>query len=160
MEVLARRATSTTSTQVHPRFDARLEEMLVATLLLNQPHNFGAQALQAPARAVPCYLSRAEAYMLERLQDPLTLGQVARACGVSTRTLQAAFNTAHGEGPMQWLREQRLHAVRSAILASEGFQPSITQIAFQFGFTHLGEFSQAYRRRFGETARSTLRRRH
>ena len=157
MEILARRARSTM--HVHPHFDARLEEMLVATLLLNQSHNLGAQALQQPARAVPWHLSRAEAHMLERLHEPMTVGQVARVCGVSTRTLQAAFNEEHGVGPMQWLRDQRLHAVRAALLASQENQPNIAQIALHFGFTHLGEFCLAYRRRFGETARSTLRRR-
>jgi transcriptional regulator GlxA family with amidase domain len=39
-----------------------------------------------------------------------------------------------------------------------GARSSVTDTALQFGFTHLGEFSKAYRLQFGETARETLRR--
>jgi len=60
---------------------------------------------------------------------------------------------------MQWLRRERLHAVRAALLADPAPRPSVTQTALRFGFTHLGEFARAYRRAFGEAPSETLARR-
>ena len=55
--------------------------------------------------------------------------------------------------PLQWLRAQRLQAIRHALQAGEA--RSISETALRFGFTHLGEFSRAYRKAFGETATQT-----
>ena len=160
MQWVSRRACVANDASVrHEHFDARLEEMLVTTLLLNAPHSHSAQLWPSAVSAAPWHLRRAEEYMRENIETALTLGQVARECGVSARTLQAAFQAGHGQGPMQWLREQRLHAVREALITASGSRPAVGQIALRFGFTHLGEFSQAYRRCFGETARETLLRR-
>lgn len=160
MQVLARRARADGGHPVgHAHFDARLEEMLVATLLLNAPHTHS-ELLWSPAVGCkPWHLRQAEQFMRERIESVLTLGEVARVCAVSARTLQAAFHAEYGQGPMQWLRDQRLQAVRDELIAASGARPAVGQIALRFGFTHLGEFSRSYRRRFGETARETLRRR-
>ena len=97
--------------------------------------------------------------MLEHLEEPLTLARVAQACGVARRTLQAAFQQARGEGPMQWLRRERLQAVRAALLGAAAERRSVSQTALRHGFTHLGEFARAYRRAYGESAGETLARR-
>jgi AraC-like DNA-binding protein len=60
---------------------------------------------------------------------------------------------------MQWLRAQRLHAVRAVLMAGGDGMTRVTDAAFRFGFTHLGEFSQQYRRTFDETPSQTLARR-
>lgn len=163
MDMLVRRAAAPVSPEgehaATRHFDARLEEMVVAALLMHQPHTHADAVLPRPVLAAPASVRRAEAWMGERLGDPVTLGDVARACEVSSRTLQAAFHARHGLGPMQWLREQRLQAVRDALAAASGARPSVAEVALRFGFSHLGDFSQAYRRRFGETARDTLTRR-
>lgn len=138
--------------------DARLQDLLVATLLLHQRHCLSDGLLPTAPCPAPAHLRHAEDWMRDRLELPITLGDVARACGVSTRTLQAAFQSRHGLGPMQWLRAQRLQAVRDVLCAPGAARTSVAQAALRFGFTHLGEFSQAYRRRFGETARATLQR--
>lgn len=157
LDLIARRAA--TAHDASPHLDARLEDLLVATLLLQQRHGL-AEALLPPASPpAPAHLRRAEAWMHERLDEPITLGRLALACGVASRTLQAAFQSRHGLGPMQWLREQRLQAVHDTLRDAGAADATVAAAALRFGFTHLGEFSQAYRRRFGETARETLRRR-
>jgi AraC-like DNA-binding protein len=60
---------------------------------------------------------------------------------------------------MQWLREQRLDAVHRHLRDAAGASTQVTDTAFAYGFSHLGEFSRAYRRRFGETPGRTLARR-
>jgi AraC-like DNA-binding protein len=141
-----------------PHLHARLQETLLNTLLLNQlPALLEARA--APV-AGPASVRRAQAHMQAHLDQPLTVGEVARHCGVAVRTLQTAFRAHAGMGPMQWLREQRLLAVREALLRDNTTQPPrVTDTALRWGFTHLGEFSRSYRQRFGETPSATLARR-
>jgi AraC-like DNA-binding protein len=140
-----------------PHLAARVEDMLVTMLLLHQPHSQGPW-FERPARSLAVHLRRAEAFMLERLDQPLTLASVAAHCGVARRTLQLAFQNERGLGPMQWLRRQRLETVRGELMRA-ATPASVSQTALRFGFTHLGEFSCAYRQAFGETPTQTLRRR-
>ena len=137
--------------------NARLQDMLLTTLLLNQPHSH-LRDRPLRDRAAPASLKRAKAHMLEHLDEPLTLTAVAQAVGVPARTLQSAFQAADSMGPMQWLRARRLHAVREALLCADEDMRRVTDAALRFGFTHLGEFSQQYRRAFGETPSQTLAR--
>ena len=155
MRFLANNA-CTTSLKVAPdMLGARLQEMLVTTLLLQQPHGH-ADSVWPRQRPAPSafYVRRAERFMNQHMADAISVSDVASSCGVSVRTLQLGFKHAHQCGPMQWLREQRLQCVREAIRA--GATTSISDIALGVGFTHLGEFSRAYRSRFGETASQTL----
>jgi AraC-like DNA-binding protein len=136
----------------------RLHDLLLATLLLQ-----AAPALAAPPAVPPGHqallVRRAQEGMLAQLTEPLTLSRVARASGVAARTLQAAFQAQCGMGPMQWLREQRLDAVHRTLRSSVDAGLRVTDTAHAYGFSHLGEFSRAYRRRFGESAGRTLARR-
>jgi transcriptional regulator GlxA family with amidase domain len=59
---------------------------------------------------------------------------------------------------MQWLRRQRLEAVRGGLMQAAA-PASVSHTALRFGFTHFGEFSRAYRQAFGEMPTQTLRRR-
>lgn len=130
-------------------------EMLVATtLLLHQPHSMAAQLWPAPPPTASKSLRRAQAYMLEHLGDRLPVAMVASHCGLSVRRLQALFKDECGQSPLQWLRKQRLQAVRTALLQPDN-PDTVSAIATRFGFTHLSEFSQAYRQAFGETPKTT-----
>lgn len=141
-----------------PHLGVRLEDLLVTLLLLHQPHTLGTRA-HHPADPCTVHLRRAEDFMRERIEEPLSLAMVAIHCGVSRRTLQAAFQRQRGLGPMQWLRRERLHAARQVLLRGEGAAASVSQAALRFGFGHLGEFSRAYRAAFGEPPSQTRRRR-
>ena len=135
---------------------ARLEELVVTTLLLNQPHTHSEQLLRPIHEVKPTLVRRAEQFMLERLSDSLTVSDVARSCCVSIRTLQAAFHSANGCGPMTWLKTRRLQSVHDALCSNPKPRGAVTEAAMRFGFTHLGEFSRAYRQQFGETPSVTL----
>ncbi|MGI9327045.1 MAG: helix-turn-helix domain-containing protein, partial [Pseudomonadales bacterium] len=65
---------------------------------------------------------------------------------------------AHGVGPMQFVREVRLDAIRQALLCGRPEETSVTRIAEDFGLSHLGRFANAYQRRFCERPIDTLKR--
>lgn len=132
---------------------AETEMLLATTLLMHQPHNMAAQLWPASAPAIPASIRLAQTYMLDHMSDSFPIGLVASHCGLSVRRLQAVFSDECGVSPMQWLRMQRLQAIRSALQSGEAH--SVSETALRFGFTHLGEFSRAYRNAFGETATQT-----
>lgn len=133
---------------------AQTEILVATTLLLHQPHSMAAYLWPAPPPSASRAIRRAQAYMIEHLGEPVPVAMVASHCGLSVRRLQALFQDECGQSPLHWLRMQRLQAVRQ-VLAQSAEAGKIGDIAARFGFTHLGEFSQAYRQAFGETPTQT-----
>lgn len=135
---------------------AQTEVLVATTLLLHQPHSMAAHLWPAPPPSAPQAIRRAQAYMLEHLGERLPVAMVASHCGLSVRRLQALFQDECRQSPLQWLRQQRLQAVRQALSQTDEAH-KIGETAARFGFTHLGEFSRAYRQAFGETPQQTRR---
>ena len=98
-------------------------------------------------------LDKLESYLRSRLCAPIALEDMARAAGVSVRSLNMLCQRHHAQSPMLLLRNMRLDAVHARLTAQPG--ASVTNIAFEYGFGHLGRFSQYYRARFGELPRDT-----
>ncbi|KGM48914.1 AraC family transcriptional regulator [Pseudooceanicola atlanticus] len=101
-------------------------------------------------------VSRAEEFMVANLGEPLTVPIMAEALGVSVRQLQDAFRQSVKQSPWERLTAHRLDKARRNLLAGGG--DTVTAIAFDCGFSHLGRFAQTYRATFGEAPSATLRR--
>ena len=100
---------------------------------------------------------RATDFIMGRLGEPLSIQRVARASGLSARTLHRIIRREHGVSPMVLLRRARLEKVRQDLQAPRP-ETTVTGTAFHWGFTHLGRFSAGYARAFGEVPSDTLRR--
>ncbi|MFV2112543.1 AraC family transcriptional regulator [Micromonospora sp. LOL_025] len=142
----------------HPRIVDRFEQALIGKLLLTHRHTH-TDLLAEPARhpAPGRLVQRACALMTEHRAEALTVGDVAEALRVSVRTLQDCFRRELQTTPMAYLRARRLDAVHATLRAAEP-GTSVTSVALDHGFTHLGRFAGEYRSRFGESPSSTLRR--
>ncbi|KUL41852.1 GlxA family transcriptional regulator [Streptomyces regalis] len=100
------------------------------------------------------------AWALERLDEPLTLADLAAHARMSLRTFARRFNDEVGLSPGRWLIQQRVARARHLLESSD---LSVDQIAGQVGFAtgaslrqHLhaaiGVSPQAYRRTFQAAA--------
>ena len=132
-----------------------LEETLVAGLLDCQPNTLSPLLDAAPHGAVPAVLRRAISLIRERFSEPLTLLDIAQSAAISPRSLQLAFKRELGCTPMQYLQGVRLDYARHLLLSCDG-SGSVSEAAELSGHPHLGRFSVAYRKRYGETPRQTL----
>jgi AraC-like DNA-binding protein len=136
---------------------APFEEMVVTHLLLHQPNNYRdeiwADSREKPA--LPRCVRRAEAYIEAHAQEAIALADIAADAGVSVRTLCQSFRSFRNSSPMSFLRDARLEGARKDLLAGGA---SVTNIAYRWGFNHLGRFSALYRKRYGEKPLDTLRR--
>lgn len=89
--------------------------------------------------------------MEQHFADPeLTPTQIADFVGISVRhlhTLVSATGTTVG----RWLWERRLLACYEALQNPSRSKNTITEIAFEFGFSDAAHFSRAFKSRFGLT---------
>ncbi len=88
--------------------------------------------------------------------DPISISDLHIHSGVCWRTLDRAFKERFGMGPKQYIVAVRLAAVRTALQLAPPHK-TITEIASEWGFGHLGRFSASYNKMFGELPSQTLR---
>ncbi len=102
-------------------------------------------------------MARAEAALRDAAAAAVRIADLARAAGVSARTVYRASARHLGGPPMTQIRRSRLRQVRRRLLAAAPGE-TVTSAAMDCGFFHLGRFSAFYRRHFGESPSQTLRR--
>ena len=103
-------------------------------------------------------VDRACELMLGHADEPLSILEVCCRMGTSRRKLNYCFQDVLGTTPISYLRSQRLNNVRRA-LRQAGPGVTIQDTASHWGFWHLSQFAQDYRRLFDELPSDTLRKR-
>jgi len=76
---------------------------------------------------------------------------------VSQRRLRSAFNEEFGEPPSRFFRNWALERARRHLIEAGPTKLTVTEVATELGFDHLGRFAGYYRRLFGEAPSATLR---
>jgi transcriptional regulator GlxA family with amidase domain len=107
----------------------------VARRMVVPPHRDGGQAqyVEAPVATTPGVDSLAETlgYMLEHLDEPLAVEQLARRAHMSPRTFARRFRDVTGTTPHQWVLGQRILLAQRLLETSD--EP-VEFIATQCGF--------------------------
>ena len=100
-------------------------------------------------------LERVMRFARANLDDPdLRPETLAVAGAMSVRSLNRLFG-ALGATPMRWVWSERLEASRAALM--QGEVRSVTDAAFAHGFSDLGHFSRSFKRTFGMSPQTMLR---
>lgn len=141
-----------------PLLSAQIEQMIVTMLLVCQPSNYSASLHEDSRTVTPAFVRRAEQFIEEHAHEPITVCDMAAHVGVSSRSLYTGFRKYRGTSPMLHLKETRLNRVREQLLRAEPGRTTVTAVAYQWGFGHLGHFTTDYKRRFGESPSETLAR--
>lgn len=141
----------------NPLLRAGFDEMLL-NALLGLPNNYSDELMggrQVPV--APAHVRRAEEFLEAHATEPITISDLVAECNCSRNALFSAFRKFRDYTPNQFLTNSRLRAARAS-LQSPSPSETITSIAFASGFSHLGRFSEAYRRRFGELPSEAMHR--
>ncbi|GIF01465.1 AraC family transcriptional regulator [Paractinoplanes rishiriensis] len=141
----------------HPLIRSRLYDAVVSGLLLAADHQYR-EELFSPVppmrpRAVRKAIDLLEAYPHQHL--PVTT--LARAVGVSTRTLQGGFRQHLGMTPMAYARSVRLARAHRDLQEADPQRTTVAAIAHRWGFSHLSRFAATYRNIYGTAPSKTLR---
>jgi AraC-like DNA-binding protein/TolB-like protein len=102
---------------------------------------------------LPQHLRRAVAYLRENMTMNTSIPQLVKASGMPQRTLFRQFRRILGTTPLAYLRLIRLGAAHNRLLEPDS--GSVSDIAVQVGYTHLGRFAADYRRRFSQLPSAT-----
>jgi AraC-like DNA-binding protein len=103
----------------------------------------------------PRLIDRACDILRSELDQPVSIASVAARLGVTTRHLQKGFQRHLATTPQRFLNECRLDLARRRLLAAMKGE-TVTSIALDCGFGHLGEFAIRYQQRFDEKPSKTL----
>jgi AraC family transcriptional regulator, ethanolamine operon transcriptional activator len=87
-----------------------------------------------------------------------TILDICKDLYISQRNLQYNFKKVVGVTPNAYLYRLRLNRVRSQLLCPVDISVTVTQVASEWHFWHLGRFSNDYLQLFGELPSTTLRR--
>jgi AraC family ethanolamine operon transcriptional activator len=98
---------------------------------------------------------RAQTFIEEHLDEPIRMEDLCANAGVGLRTLQRSFASYFQINPTAYIKARRLNSARRDLLSADSSRSSVTRIALDNGFSHLGRFSVEYHMHFGETARQT-----
>ncbi len=95
-------------------------------------------------------------YIMANLSEPLSVASISAACGTHARTLNREFRAQYGLSIMAYVRRERLNRAREQLLAADPDGTTVSSVALESGFGHLGRFAIEYRRVFGERPSETL----
>ncbi|MEM1132142.1 MAG: AraC family transcriptional regulator [Pseudomonadota bacterium] len=125
-------------------FLARLAEQLARTQGI-----LHAIDLQRPANAreLAARLETARDFIMDHLDRPVMLDQIARAACLSRFHLARHFAAAYGLPPLRFHQHCRMQMARDRLQAGE----SVTQIAQSLRFSETAAFSRAYKRVHGQS---------
>jgi AraC-like DNA-binding protein len=140
-----------------PRMARRWWQLVLSGLALTVEHPYRDDLVGGPTALRPRPVKRTLDAMHAAPGHPFTAPELAGIAGVGTRVLQEAFRRHVGMPPMTYLRELRLARVHDELSKADPWQASVSEVAFRWGFTHLGRFAGAYRARYGVSPSRTLR---
>ena len=132
------------------------EDDLLASFIMysNEDRNVGGLVKDI----APYHLRRAEEFIFENLDNPITRDQLAEVSSCSIRTLSRSFEKKYGVGPMAFIKQRRLDAAYLDLLSAKPDTTTVTQVAINYGFAHTGKFAIEYGKAFGESPSTSLAR--
>ena len=150
LEILSRRGNGERS----PVFLRRLESLFVTSLAEAVAAR---QGKRSPARQKigRVTLDEMKKKIAVSLHTNCTNAELAAYAGLTTRSLQQQFLKHFNTTPNAYVHEQRLAEARKELRDPEN-KKTVTRLASDLEFHHLGRFSTAYHRKFGESPSETL----
>ncbi|UCI17894.1 AraC family transcriptional regulator [Mesorhizobium sp. B2-1-8] len=100
-------------------------------------------------------LRRVQDILMSRLDEDITLAELASACGLSNRHFSRAFRESKGLAPFQWLAAKRLEIAREMIIHTS---LPFNEIARACGYADQSHLARTFKRRFGTTPSDERRR--
>ncbi|MBG0560218.1 AraC family transcriptional regulator [Actinoplanes aureus] len=142
----------------HPLMTAEIERALMTGLLLAQPNTYSDVLYKLAAGKKRTPVDTAILLIDTYPQRDYTVTELARAAGLSVRTLERQFRRRLGLTPHAYLRHVRFERVRSELMAPASERKRVSEVAARWGLHHFGRFAREYYQKYQEKPSETLRR--
>lgn len=134
-----------------------LDELRMIFSSIEDYQNLHTTSRISPSRRYKTFI-KASALIEEDLASIHSVNQICELIGTTPRTLQLSFKELSGVSPLQYITARKLHAARQEIFLNKEMK-SISHIAQDYGFLHMGRFSSQYKIMFSELPHETRKRR-
>lgn len=124
------------------------ENFLIKSLLLTQKNNYSDQLNALNTHKIPKSVSMVKEFIHRFADKDIHVSDLIMVAGTSQSTLYREFKTVMHMSPMDYLRDFRLEQVHQALQLQHAHL-SISRLAMDWGFKHLGRFAQEYRDKYG-----------
>src|SRR5690606_1897185 len=102
----------------------------------------------APSRHAPSF-ERLVNYIERNIKLELGADELAQYAGLSLRSLYLLFEKNVKTTPKNFVRQKKLEKVHSILNDPAQACPNVTAVALEYGFSHLGRFSELYKSTYG-----------
>ena len=131
-----------------------IEQSITGLLLYEFPHNYSEYLTSDAKLPAPDCLQRKRIYP-RTFNGTHYAGRPGSRCPNQYSFTSDSFQKHIGTTPMAYLRDCRLELAHKRIQARDG--ATITDIALDCGFSHLGKFASYYQLRYGELPSQTFK---
>ncbi len=140
-----------------PTFQSGFTRNLASLLINGLSHNYSTQLEKSHPTTGLGRVHFIEKYIVDHLQEALTLDILAEVACVSKRALQKDFKQYRRYSPMGLLLIKRMEAVFQDLLTPAA-HTTVTNAAHKSGIISMGRFPSRYKDYFGESPSKTLAR--
>ena len=98
-------------------------------------------------------IKQAKDHVLQHLESPPSLKELARLAGLNEHQLKAGFKEIYGNTVFGYLLDHKLDNAR-VLLDSKKYQ--VAEVAYQIGYTNPSHFIAAFKKKFGVTPKKYL----
>jgi AraC-like DNA-binding protein len=141
----------------NPLLVANFEELIFG-ILLALPNSYSAELLAPGDKSTaPAIVCRAEEFMEANAASPIAIADVLSHTACSRKALFTSFRKFRNYTPLNFLADARLRLAHQRLCDASNSE-SVTSIAYNSGFSHMGRFSEIYHKRYGVKPSETLRR--
>jgi AraC-like DNA-binding protein len=141
------------SGQATPQILQHYNRVVTSKLMTMLRHNVD---LAAPSLHSVCF-ERLARYIDENIKLDLSAEQLSRHSNLSLRSLYLLFEKNVRMTPKQYIRQKKLEHVHATLIDPARPAPNVTAVALEYGFTHLGRFSELYRSTYGVLPSESMR---
>lgn len=91
-------------------------------------------------------LYKAHSLLLQDYQQPLAIEKICQEVGLGRDKFRKLFLQVYGTTPFQYFQQQRM---KEALRLINSGEYSVADVGHLTGYTHMGHFSQAFKKQFG-----------
>lgn len=152
MTLLCQEAESESTT---PQMLQHYNRVVTSKLMTLLKHNV---CLEAPSSQCPGF-DRLVRYIDENIKRDITAEELARHSHLSLRSLYLLFEKHAETTPKNYIRRKKLEHVYARLNDPASKVANVTALALDYGFNHLGRFSELYKSAYGVLPSEALRER-
>ncbi|MFT3759054.1 AraC family transcriptional regulator [Thauera sp.] len=136
-----------------PQMLQHYSRVITTKLMVMLEHNV---SMGTPMRHAPSF-ERLVQYIERNIKLELSAQELARHAGLSLRSLYMLFEKNVRTTPKNYVRQRKLERVHAILSMPRQSCPNVTAVALEYGFTHLGRFSELYKSTYGVLPSQTIR---